>query len=205
MNLGVNTFAGHCRGITWVCVKIWAFWHSSRLGAKLAMTCSSVPIIWTISWSLSTPMPCRERMQTRQEKKRGERYARMNDLKIYIFTFCQKRKTLFIWIISETRSQRESFERWTLSQEFVWHLLMEMWGCGNRSAWTHGRHETERWRKESHSINKRFGKHVNPDTSPSQGNMFEEVFPEGGWRSRHQLSFDIFTVNTKPWGCLTTD
>lgn len=94
MNLGANTFAGHCRGITWVCVKIWAFWHSSRLGAKLAMTCSSVPIIWTISWSLSTPMPCRERMQTKQENKMGERYALKNDLKIYIFTFWQKRKDL---------------------------------------------------------------------------------------------------------------
>lgn len=43
---------------TCVCVKIWAFWHSSRLGPKLAMTCSSVPIICTISWSLSTPIPC---------------------------------------------------------------------------------------------------------------------------------------------------
>lgn len=42
---------------TWVCVKIWAFWHSSRLGAKLATTNSSVPIICTISWSLSTPIP----------------------------------------------------------------------------------------------------------------------------------------------------
>lgn len=41
---------------TWVWVNIWAFWHSSKLGANAAMTCSSVPIIWTISWSLSTPM-----------------------------------------------------------------------------------------------------------------------------------------------------